>query len=100
MNRRDFLLLPLALKQAVAARLKITDVRVVELRSLKNVGTLEPAWNPGGEMNFMIGGGSYVEILTDQGLKGIGPGIAPDLLPAVKAQLIGKDPFDTEQHAG
>lgn len=99
-NRRDFLLLPLAIKQAVAGRLKITDVRVVELKSLKEVGNLEPAWSPGSVMNFTVAGGSYVEILTDQGLTGIGPGIAPDLLPAVKAQLVGKDPFDTEQHAG
>ena len=47
----------------------------------------------------MVGGGSFVEIHTDQGLTGIGPGLDPDLLPAAKAQLVGKDPFDIEEHA-
>ncbi|MCW5977562.1 MAG: mandelate racemase/muconate lactonizing enzyme family protein [Bryobacteraceae bacterium] len=99
MDRRSFLLLPLALKRAFAGRLKITDVRVTGLRTVRTLGTLEPAWNPGGEMAFTEGGGSFIEVTTDQGLTGIGPGIAPDVLPAVKAQLVGKDPFDTEQHA-
>jgi L-alanine-DL-glutamate epimerase-like enolase superfamily enzyme len=104
MRRRDFLrayLAPLVAFPALrsAPRLKITDVRVVPLKTLREVGALEPAWNPGGRMQFREGGGSYVEILTDQGLTGIGPGMDPALLPAVKAQLVGKDPFDTEQHS-
>jgi len=65
---------------------------------LKDVGSLEPAWNPGGRMSFQVGGGSIVEVHTDQGLVGIGPGFDAQLLPAIKAQLVGKDPFDTEQH--
>jgi L-alanine-DL-glutamate epimerase-like enolase superfamily enzyme len=79
--------------------LKIIDVRLVALRTIREVGAIEPAWNPGGRMQFRIGGGSYVEVLTDQGLTGIGPGMDPALLPSVKAQLAGKDPFDTEQHS-
>lgn len=102
MRRRDFLLAlpPLAALPTLSAapRLKITDVRVVPLKTIKEVGSIEPAWNPGGRMSFRIGGGSYVEVHTDQGMVGIGPGMQPDLLPAVKAQLVGKDPFDTEQH--
>lgn len=81
------------------ARFKITDVRVVLLRTVKEAGSLEPAWNPGGRMSFRVGGGSFVEVHTDQGLTGIGPGIDPALLPAVKAQLVGQDPFAVEQHA-
>lgn len=81
------------------ARLKITDVRVIPLKAIRQAGSLEPAWNPGGRMSFEVGGGSYVEVHTDQGLVGIGPGMDPALLPPVKAQLAGKDPFDTEQHA-
>ncbi len=50
-------------------------------------------------MRFTVGGGSVLEIRTDQGLSGIGPGIDPNLLDAVRKQLIGQDPFDTEQHA-
>lgn len=107
MDRRHFLcsLAPPALMPAFAfqvpkrpGRLRITDIRVVPLRKIRDVGSLEPAWNPGGRMTFSVGGGSYVEVQTDQGLSGIGPGMDPALLPAVKAQLVGEDPFDTERH--
>lgn len=84
--------------QRNAGRARITEIRNVNLKTVRNVGTLEPAWNPGGSMPFAVGGGSYLEIRTDQGLTGIGPGIDPALLDAVRAQLVGKDPFDTEQH--
>src|SRR3970040_1693876 len=104
MRRRDFLaaLPPLAVAAPAlraAPRLKITGLRVVPLKTVKDVGSLEPAWNPGGAMQFRIGGGSYVEGQTDQGLTGIGPGRDPALRRAFQAQLVGKDPFDTEQHA-
>jgi D-galactarolactone cycloisomerase len=103
MLRRDLLraLPPIALAPAVrsAPRLKITDIRVVQLKTVREVGIIEPAWNPGGSMEQRIGGGSFLEILTDQGLSGIGPTLEPGILPAAKAQLAGKDPFDIEQHA-
>lgn len=108
MNRRDFLALsmPLALSRPMAAqgagqrgRHMITDVRVVRLRSIRQAGVLEPAWNPGGRMAIQVGGGSYTEIRTDQGLVGIGPGVQAELVPAIRRQLVGRDPFDTEQHA-
>jgi L-alanine-DL-glutamate epimerase-like enolase superfamily enzyme len=85
--------------QRAAGRQKIAEIRNVNLRVVRQVGSLEPAWNPGGTMPFSVGGGSFIEIRTDQGLTGIGPGIDPALLDAVRAQLVGKDPFDTEQHA-
>lgn len=106
MRRRDLLAwfamgaAPFAAKaQKAAGRAKITSVRNVNLRVVREIGTLEPAWNPGGSMPFAAGGGSYLEIVTDQGLTGIGPGIDPALVDAVSRQLVGKDPFDTEQHA-
>ncbi|MEZ5403441.1 MAG: mandelate racemase/muconate lactonizing enzyme family protein [Bryobacteraceae bacterium] len=105
MRRRDFLAAfgaaahPFAARaQKAAGRQKITEIRNVRLRLVRNVGTLEPAWNPGGSMGFSVGGGAFVEIRTDRGLTGIGPGVDEGLLGAVRAQLIGKDPFDTEQH--
>ncbi|MCP5117630.1 MAG: mandelate racemase/muconate lactonizing enzyme family protein [bacterium] len=82
-----------------AGRLKITGIRVVRLRSLRTAGTIEPAWSPGGQMTVQVGGGSFTELQTDQGLTGIGPGMDPGLLPAVERQLVGRDPFDTEVHA-
>jgi L-alanine-DL-glutamate epimerase-like enolase superfamily enzyme len=106
MKRRDFLAGWAASAGAFAAkaqqqagRSKITEVRLLTLRLVKDVGTLEPAWNKGGSMQFRVGGGSVLEIRTNQGLTGIGPGIDPALLPAVQKQLVGQDPFDTEQHS-
>lgn len=79
-------------------RLKITDIKIVQLKLVRQVGELEPAWNPGGKMEFKVGGTSIVEIHTSEGLIGIGPAIDSQLLPAVKAQLVGKDPFDMDRH--
>jgi D-galactarolactone cycloisomerase len=80
-------------------RLKITDVRLVPLKTVTEVGTLEPAWDLGGRMSFRVGGGRYLEVHTDQGLVGIGPAIDASLLPAVNEQLAGQDPFDVEGHS-
>jgi len=106
MRRRDFLgafaasTIPLRLQaQRTSGRLKITDIRNVNLRVIREAGSIEPAWNPGTPTKYTVGGGSVVEIRTDQGLTGIGPGVDESLLPAIKAQLLGKDPFDTEDHS-
>ena len=108
MNRRSFVasLGPLAMGPALAAqkavhraaRTKITEVRNVRLKLVRELGTLEPAWTPGSTLNFRVGGGGFLEIRTDQGLVGIGPAIDPILVPLVQKALVGKDPFDTEQH--
>jgi L-alanine-DL-glutamate epimerase-like enolase superfamily enzyme len=109
MLRRDFLKtfpalspLPAALlKEAQAApRSKITDIRLVPLKVLRETGSMEAAWNPGVSSTHRVGGGSYLEIRTDQGLVGIGPDMAAASLVAAKTQLLGKDPFDIEQLAG
>src|SRR5580692_10634351 len=104
MQRRDFLksvppvmLLP---QLRSAPRLKITDVRMVELKTGRETGKMEAAWNPGTVTTHRIGGGSVIEIQTDQGLSGIGPGMDPAWLEAAKSQLTGKDPFNLEQLAG
>lgn len=80
------------------SRICITDIKQHRLRTIQEVGSIEPAWNPGSQMHFARGGGAVVEIFTNQGVSGIGPGVHPEVLEAAKAQLIGKDPFDTEQH--
>ncbi len=82
-----------------SVRTKITDVKSVQLRVVKSVGEITPAWSPDRPMPVQIGGGSYVEIHTDQGLVGIGPAVSSELIPAIKEYLVGKDPFDVEQHA-
>ncbi|MEM7131684.1 MAG: mandelate racemase/muconate lactonizing enzyme family protein [Chloroflexota bacterium] len=79
-------------------QLRITAIKTIRLRTVDEVGTLEPAWDPGGQMLFRKGGGSVVEIQTDEGISGIGPGVDPHLLPAIEARLLGQDPFAIEQH--
>jgi D-galactarolactone cycloisomerase len=78
---------------------RITAIRLVHLKTLRSVGVLEPAWNVGGEMAFSVGGGSYLEIESDAGVTGIGPGMDSSLLGPVRAHLLGADPFAVEQHA-
>ena len=107
MRRRDFLggAIPLAVVPSIEAqvprspgRIKITDIRLVNLRTVKQIGTLEPAWALGSKMNFAIGGGSYLEVHSDQGLVGIGPDVDPASIPSLKRAFVGKDPFDTERY--
>jgi D-galactarolactone cycloisomerase len=104
MLRRNFLktIPAVAMMQAVKAapRLKITDVRLIPLKVLRETGSMEAAWNPGVSTVRRVGGGAYLEIHTDQGLIGIGPAMDAAVLANTKAQLVGKDPFDIERMAG
>ena len=81
------------------SRIRITDIRRVGLRTIGDVGTLEPAWDLGGSMSFSIGGGAYTEIRTDAGICGLGPATAQGLVDAARARLLGEDPFEVEKHA-
>src|SRR5277367_624478 len=95
--RRNFLkILPAmaAVPRLRGARVKITDVRVVPLKTTKDLGSY-PDWL-GNPRPIRIGGGAFVEVHTDQGVSGIGPEMAPTLLPAVKNLLVGADPFDVD----
>ena len=99
-HRRDFLkTLPAlaAVPRLRGARVKITDVRIVPLRTMKDLGSY-PDWL-GNPRPIRIGGGAFVEVHSDQGITGIGPDMAPALLPAVKSLLTGADPFDVDLHA-
>jgi D-galactarolactone cycloisomerase len=79
-----------------AGRIKITDLKLQRIRLEKDWGTYEDYM--GERRGGRTGGGAIVEIYTDQGLVGIGPGIGPAALPAIKTYLIGKDPFDVNRH--
>jgi D-galactarolactone cycloisomerase len=78
---------------------KVTQVRLVPLKTIREAGSLEPAWDPGGLMRFRVGGGAYLEVHTDDGLVGIGPPVDPTLLPMVAEQLAGSNPLDVEEHS-
>jgi L-alanine-DL-glutamate epimerase-like enolase superfamily enzyme len=100
LTRREFLkTLPAlaAVPRLRGARIKITDVRVVPLRTIKDLGSY-PDWL-GNPRAIRIGGGAIVEVHTDQGITGIGPDMAATLLPAVKNLLTGADPFDVDLHS-
>ena len=56
-----------------------------------------PAW-PGSKMTFRRGGGSFVEITTDEGLVGIGPDADAPVLETARTHLVGQNPFDIERH--
>ena len=83
-----------------APRLKITDIRIVNLKSGRETGKIEAAWNPGTLTTHRIGGGSVIEVHTDQGLSGIGPAIDSAALESGKTQLIGRTRSESEQRAG
>ncbi len=75
-----------------AGRAKITDVKRVQLRVQKDLGSY-PDW-VGNPRHVTIGGGAFTEVHTDQGVTGIGPEIDPSLVPQVNAILSGQDPFN------
>jgi D-galactarolactone cycloisomerase len=100
LQRRDFLkTLPAlaAVPRLRGARIRITDVRIVPLRTIKDLGSY-PDWL-GNPRSIRIGGGAIVEVRSDQGITGIGPDMDAKLLPAVKTLLTGADPFDVDLHA-
>src|ERR1700689_1761900 len=108
MLRREMLramglaLLPGIAQRALAGvRMKITDIRPVNLRVVQHIGDIYGSFRkPPLKTSYNIGGGSYIEIHTDQDLVAIGPGeINAAALNNMKGLLIGRDPFDIENHA-
>lgn len=81
---------------ALADRPRITDIRVHRMRTLGETGMMESAWAPGRPYMRRIGGGTVTEILTDQGISGIGPGMSTGGVDRMKQLLVGQDPFDNE----
>jgi L-alanine-DL-glutamate epimerase-like enolase superfamily enzyme len=73
-------------------RVRITEVRQVPLRLIRNVGSYADFRGNPREVN--IGGGAFLEVHTDQGFVGIGPDTDPSLLPLINTVLKGQDPFD------
>lgn len=106
MKRRHFLaglgvaMAPVAfphLLMAQTGRMRITDIRVHRMKVLREKGRMEAAWAPGTSFTRVEGGGTVTEILTDQGISGIAPGVSPSSIAQMKRLLVGQDPFDTER---
>jgi L-alanine-DL-glutamate epimerase-like enolase superfamily enzyme len=81
---------------AQGERPRITDIIVHQMKTLGETGVMESAWAPGRPYMRRIGGGSVTEILTDQGISGIAPGLSASGLNRMKQLLVGQDPFDNE----
>ncbi|MDP6413474.1 MAG: mandelate racemase/muconate lactonizing enzyme family protein [Gammaproteobacteria bacterium] len=110
MHRRQFLnklatkIVPISLASLMFPKLtlaqsdrpRITDIKVHRMRTLGETGIMESAWAPGRPYMRRIGGGSVTEILTDQGISGIAPGLSAIGINRMKQLLVGQDPFDNE----
>lgn len=106
MRRRDilkalpaaaFVALPAAAQAPqLAGRIKITDIKIPRLKVIKDLGMLTGFMGAWDTAPVIVGGGSFLEIQTDQGLTGIGPPVDPVQLPRLKANLIGQDPFNLQ----
>jgi L-alanine-DL-glutamate epimerase-like enolase superfamily enzyme len=104
MDRRDFLktlsaltVVPVAASARSAfagIKMKITDLRVVRLRVERELGSLVDYG--GGTRSYQLGGGNFVEVHTDQGLVGIGPGVNEAERERFKNIIVGQDPFNIE----
>ncbi|HWA20806.1 MAG TPA: mandelate racemase/muconate lactonizing enzyme family protein [Caulobacterales bacterium] len=108
MRRRDILkalpcaglaALPAAAQvpQHTGVRLKITDIRLLRLKVIKDLGTLVGFNGPWDINHVIVGGGTVLEVRTDQGLIGIGSSIDPVQLPRLRAGVIGRDAFDVQR---
>jgi hypothetical protein len=87
-----------------AGRLQITDVRLIKIRLIADKGGLArrvdkiPADT--GPLPIQVGGFTAIEIHTNEGLVGLGPGITPQEVAAAKKTLVGQDPWDVNQQPG
>jgi len=102
MRRRDFLKTLTAVPALAAVprlagvQVKITDIKIVRFKLVKDLGPFTGFMGPWDTSNVRIGGGSAIEVHTDQGLVGIGPAIDPVQLPSLKSQFVGEDPFNLQ----
>ncbi len=86
--------------RAAAPRAKITDIRVAKVKVVRQVGIYQNTFQKNSRPNpVVIGGGAFIEVVCDQGVIGIGPGVPPAMLGRLKDYLVGKDPFDVNDHA-
>jgi D-galactarolactone cycloisomerase len=87
-------------RMLIRTRMKITEFEIIHLRGPELAAPLRPAWAPG--TSWTRRDAVLVKLTTDEGLVGWGtPGYmsASQLETWIKPQLLGKDPFNLEQHA-
>ncbi|HEU5315149.1 MAG TPA: mandelate racemase/muconate lactonizing enzyme family protein [Chloroflexota bacterium] len=77
--------------------MKIARVEVQILRDVPTPRPLNFAWSPGGVTRATTF--TLIRIYSDQGAVGYGTGGDPGATRSIGEQLVGKDPFATEQHS-
>lgn len=105
MLRREFMLAgaALALSPVIASaqrgmRARITDVRPARIRLVRELGTLDNTnFIPNMRPSYRVGGNGITQIVSDQGVIGIGPGISADAIAQFREILVGRDPLDVRQ---
>jgi len=81
-------------------RTRIREIRLKRVRVVRELGTFVSALRvPPSREVVRVGGWTIVEIVTDSGHVGIGPGIDPSVLGTAQSILASEDPFDIEDHA-
>ncbi len=95
-----------AIAAGAVPKMKITDIRSRKIRVIKDLGTValrsglgSMSGRGGDEARVTVGGETFIEVMTDQGLSGIGPGVSAGTLARAKHLLVGQDPLLIEQHA-
>lgn len=111
MERREFLgaaltasaatmLHPGVARAQAGMRARISDIKVAQVRVVRELGQLDNTnFIANMRPTYRIGGGTVLQLMTNQGVIGTGPGVNAEMLAQAKALLVGKDPFDIEQHA-
>src|SRR5271154_547062 len=106
MDRRQFLsnaaligagsMLP-GLRASAAGRVKITNVRVQNLKVEKDMGSFIDY--VGRKRSYRVGGGNFCIVETDAGISGFGSAVSAGQLQQLNRIMAGKDPFDMELNA-
>ena len=102
MRRRDFLkalpALPAlaAIPRLPGVQIRITDIKIVRMKVVKELGSFTGFMGPWDTAIVRVGGGTVIEVHTDQGLVGLGPSVDPVQIPSLKSQLVGEDPFNLQ----
>lgn len=86
-----------AVKAQAAGQVKITNIRVQNLKIEKDMGSFIDY--VGRKRSYRIGGGNFCIVETDAGISGFGSAVSISQLQQLNGILIGKDPFDMELNA-
>ncbi len=86
-----------AAKAHAAGRIKITNIKIQNLKVEKDAGSFVDY--VGRTRAYRVGGGNFCIVETDAGVSGFGSQVSPAALAQLNRLMVGKDPFDIELNA-